>query len=107
MQANPTQDYWLMSRKARVLRLRNRCRATAAAMIVVAALSSAATVLVRATEDPSPPGGLPGIQVPSLSWKDCPHSDNGFQCATAQVPRDYRNPGGGTLSLNLKRHLAT
>jgi pimeloyl-ACP methyl ester carboxylesterase len=76
-------------------------------MIVAAALSAAATVPVHSTEHPSPPGGLPGIQVPSLSWKDCPHSDNGFQCATAQVPRDYRNPGGGTLSLNLKRHLAT
>jgi pimeloyl-ACP methyl ester carboxylesterase len=30
-----------------------------------------------------------------------------LQCATARVPRDYRNLGAGTLSLNLKRHVAT
>ncbi|MDQ2882557.1 MAG: alpha/beta hydrolase [Actinomycetota bacterium] len=92
-----------------MIRLRDHRRAAAAGVILAAALLSAAvTVPVSAAEDPSPPGGLPGIQVPSLSWKDCPRSEgNGFQCATAQVPRDYRNPGSGSLSLNLKRHLAT
>jgi hypothetical protein len=38
-----------------------------------------------------------------LSWTSC---ENGFQCAIAEVPRDYRNPTAGTISLNLKRHLA-
>jgi pimeloyl-ACP methyl ester carboxylesterase len=89
-------------------RLRDHRRAAAAAMILAAALLSAAvTVLVSTTGELSPPGGLPGIQVPSLSWKDCPSKDNGLQCATAQVPRDYRNPDRGFLSLNLKRHPAT
>jgi pimeloyl-ACP methyl ester carboxylesterase len=91
-----------------MIRLRDHCRATAAGMILAAALLSAAvTVPASAAEDASPPGGLPGIQVPSLSWKDCTNNDNGFQCATAQVPRDYRNLGRGSLSLNLIRHLAT
>ncbi|MGI8648145.1 MAG: alpha/beta hydrolase [Acidimicrobiales bacterium] len=91
-----------------MIRLRGHCRTAAAGVILAAALLSAAvTVPVSAAEDASPPGGLPGIQVPSLSWKDCTNRDKGFQCATAQVPRDYRNLGRGSLSLNLKRHLAT
>lgn len=91
-----------------MIRLRDHCRAAAAGMILAAVLLSAAvTVPASAAEDPSPPGGLLGIQVPSLSWKDCANRDNGLQCATAQVPRDYRNLGRGSLSLNLKRHLAT
>jgi pimeloyl-ACP methyl ester carboxylesterase len=71
-------------------------------------LWAAVAVSMSAAEGPSPPGGLPGIQVPSLSWKGCIHSeDKGFQCATAQVPRDYRNLSSGSLSLNIKRHVAT
>jgi pimeloyl-ACP methyl ester carboxylesterase len=91
-----------------MIRARDHCRVTAAGMILaVALLSATLTGTVSAAEDPSPPGGLPGVQVPSLSWKDCTNTDNGFQCATAQVPRDYRNLGRGSLSLSLKRHLAT
>lgn len=89
-------------------RVRDHCRAAAASMILaVVLLSAALTGTVSAAEDFSSPGGVPGVQVPSLSWKDCPDGDNGFQCATAQVPRDYRNLSRGFLSLNLKRHLAT
>lgn len=91
-----------------MIRLRDQRRPAAAGMILAAvALVAAVTVPVSAAEDASPPGGLPGIQVPSLSWQHCPHSDNALQCATAQVPRDYRNLGRGFLSLHLKRHLAT
>jgi pimeloyl-ACP methyl ester carboxylesterase len=35
-----------------------------------------------------------------LSWSDC---SQGFQCATAQVPRDYANPTGPAISLALIR----
>jgi pimeloyl-ACP methyl ester carboxylesterase len=96
----------------------NRRRAATVGMAFAATLLSAElTAPASAAEYLSPPGGLPGVQVPSLSWQDCvdsgsspsaqPREDSGFQCATAQVPRDYRNLGGGFLSLNLKRHLAT
>src|SRR5438874_1771310 len=96
-------NYWLMSREARMIRLRDHYRAAAASMILAAGLLSAAVAVpMSAAQDPSPPGGLPGIQVPSLSWKSCTSGDNGFQCATAQVPRDYRNLGSGSLSLNVK-----
>jgi pimeloyl-ACP methyl ester carboxylesterase len=92
-----------------MIRLRHHRRAAAASTILAAALLSAAVAVpMIAAEEPSPPGGLPGLRVPSLSWKDCTRSeDNGFQCATAQVPRDYRSLGSGSISLNLKRHLAT
>jgi pimeloyl-ACP methyl ester carboxylesterase len=91
-----------------MIRLRHHYRAAAASMILAAALLSAAVAVPKSTaEDPSPPGGLPGIQVPSLSWQNCSSEDDGFQCATAQAPRDYRNLGSGSLSLNVRRHLAT
>ena len=83
-----------------MIRLRDHYRAAAASMLLAAGLLSAAVAVpMSAAHDPSPPGGLPGIQVPSLSWKSCTSGDNGFQCATAQVPRDYRNPDRGFLGL--------
>jgi pimeloyl-ACP methyl ester carboxylesterase len=38
--------------------------------------------------------------VPVLRWADC---GRGFQCATAAVPLDYRQPHGQTISLALSR----
>ncbi|WP_225724607.1 MULTISPECIES: alpha/beta fold hydrolase [unclassified Nocardia] len=52
-----------------------------------------------------PPGGLPGIPVPELAWQAC--GDAGYQCASAEVPLDYRNPGAGNLTLAVRRHTAT
>jgi pimeloyl-ACP methyl ester carboxylesterase len=47
-----------------------------------------------------PPGGVAGAAVPQLAWEDC---GEGFQCATATVPRDYRHPGAGAFELALIR----
>ncbi|MFB9908747.1 alpha/beta hydrolase [Allokutzneria oryzae] len=47
-----------------------------------------------------PAGGMPGVAVPVLAWADC---GKGFQCATAQVPLDYRRPGAGTIGLSVLR----
>jgi pimeloyl-ACP methyl ester carboxylesterase len=47
---------------------------------------------------------LAGPAVPALSWTPC---DDGFQCATARVPLDYRHPDGAKISIALVRHLAT
>ena len=41
--------------------------------------------------------------VPRLSWAPC---DHGFQCATVQVPLDYRHPDG-RIGIAVIRHLAT
>jgi pimeloyl-ACP methyl ester carboxylesterase len=78
--------------------------AVAGMILVAATLSATGTVAAAGADSVSLPGGLPGVTVPRLSWTGC---DNGFQCATAQVPRDYRNPTAGTIPLSLKRHLAT
>src|SRR5580704_19497648 len=84
---------------------------------VVAAAAVAATGLIAALAVPAifataSPGTTPrtGIttgatpQVPVLNWTPC---DNGFQCATAQVPLDYRHPDGTKISIAVIRHVAT
>src|SRR5215510_487563 len=46
--------------------------------------------------------------VPVLDWQPCADPDQqGFDCATAQVPRDYGDPQGATLDLAVIRHPAT
>ena len=45
------------------------------------------------------------VRVPDLSWAPCP-DQSGFECATAAVPRDYRNPDGATIRLAVIRHPA-
>src|SRR5580693_1200405 len=42
--------------------------------------------------------------VPVLRWRAC---DDGFQCATARVPLDYRHPRGAAISIAVVRHRAT
>ncbi len=43
---------------------------------------------------------------PTLSWVPCPGA-GGDQCASVEVPVDYRHPGHGVLSIEVIRHLAT
>jgi pimeloyl-ACP methyl ester carboxylesterase len=50
----------------------------------------------------APPAGE--TPVPALSWHSC---YNGFDCATAQVPLDYRRQHGTTISIAVLRHQAT
>lgn len=65
---------------------------------------AACTVAVEA-----PP---PAPAVPTLSWAACPPDSpagaaGGFECATAEVPLDYRDPTGRTITLALVRRPAT
>jgi pimeloyl-ACP methyl ester carboxylesterase len=71
-----------------------RLRLAAAAATCLVALAATALPARAAT----PPGG-----VPVLDWRPC---DEGFDCATARVPRDYAHPHGPTVSLALIRHRA-
>jgi pimeloyl-ACP methyl ester carboxylesterase len=41
-----------------------------------------------------------GPPVPELAWSDC---GDGYECTPAQVPLDYRRPGGTRLTLQLRR----
>jgi pimeloyl-ACP methyl ester carboxylesterase len=43
-------------------------------------------------------------RTPVLHWRAC---DHGFQCATARVPLNYRDPHGKLISIAVLRHLAT
>ncbi|MEU7481851.1 alpha/beta hydrolase [Lentzea sp. NPDC042327] len=45
-----------------------------------------------------------GAQTPALSWQDC---QDGFQCATAEVPLDHDQPRGTKIDLALIRLPAT
>ena len=65
-------------------------RSAAAAVTVLVAASYQAA----ADSTDTPP-------VPSLTWVDC---ENGFECATARVPLDYRRPLGRAISLAVIRH---
>lgn len=55
------------------------------------------TLPARADDQKPVPAKTPAI--PSLTWAPC----DGFECATAQVPLDYRRPSGRTIPLALIR----
>ena len=46
----------------------------------------------------------PAATAPALAWTDC---EDGFQCATIDVPKDYADPAAGTVSLSVIRKPAT
>lgn len=46
--------------------------------------------------------------MPILTWQPCTDSNqSGFQCATTQVPIDYRDPRAGAIKLTVIKHPAT
>ncbi|WP_456906606.1 alpha/beta hydrolase [Geodermatophilus sp. SYSU D00703] len=47
-----------------------------------------------------PPGGVPGVPVPSIPWVD---AGEGFQQADVEVPYDYADPTGRTFRLHVVR----
>lgn len=49
-------------------------------------------------------GAPPGVGV---RWSPCHRADGPFECATVQVPLDYDQPGGATISLAVIRLRAT
>ena len=64
----------------------------------VAALSAVLACLAAA----APAAAAPDVQ---LQWTGC--GTKGAQCATATVPKDYDDPGAGTLELAVARSPAT
>ncbi len=66
--------------------------------LAVAALAAAAPA--ASAHERTTPEGAP---VPQLDWRAC---DGGFQCATAEVPRDYSRPRGAKVRLAVIRHQA-
>jgi pimeloyl-ACP methyl ester carboxylesterase len=93
--------------------LASRLPAAAARFLRPAAVVAAAGLLVTAVAPltasasasrPSAAWRLGGPPVPVLRWRSC---DGGFQCATARVPLDYRDPRGAAISIAMMRHRAT
>ncbi|MFF5703777.1 alpha/beta hydrolase [Streptomyces sp. NPDC012794] len=67
------------------------------ALIAVTALLGAAPGAATA----APPAGPP---VPTLTWGPCAdRPGDGFECATARVPLDHRDPAGRTIPLAVTR----
>ena len=73
-----------------------RTLTTAACAVVLATLGAASA---GAAEPLTPEG----VHVHGLDWRAC---DDGFECATAEVPRDYARPHGAKLRLAVIRHRA-
>ena len=65
----------------------------------VAALGAAGAGPASAAKESTPAG----VPVPQLDWHAC---DDGFQCATAEVPLDYARPNGPKVSLAVIRRPA-
>jgi hypothetical protein len=74
---------------------RNDIRAPRAGLVAVMAVVAATLTLV-----PAATAARTAVKVPQLVWTAC---GGGFECATAQVPLDYRQPTGATISLALIR----
>ena len=76
--------------------MRTRCTlpAAAAALLALAALSGApAAADANAASRP---------EAPELDWRACPDAA-GFECASADVPRDYSRPAGPAFRLAVAR----
>lgn len=70
-----------------------RTAARGAALVVAAGFLVTAHAPAQAAPSPSSPDSV-------LAWTDC---EDGFECATAMVPMDYRNPSGQQISLAVVR----
>lgn len=75
--------------------------------MATAVASSLVLLVPPASAAPLPPGGATGAAVPVLSWAPCDDSGDGYECATARVPLDYRDPTGRQVTLSLIRKPAT
>ncbi|GAP50158.1 alpha/beta hydrolase [Streptomyces azureus] len=75
-----------------------RLRIVIAAAVSFALAGTAAQVMAA-----EPDGSTGQPPVPSLSWSDC---QGGFECANADVPLDYRDPQGKTITLAVIRKKA-
>jgi pimeloyl-ACP methyl ester carboxylesterase len=74
-------------------------RRSIAILIALLAALAAVAAPAGAAERVTPEG----VPVPTLDWSPC---HDGFECASAPVPRDYRRPHGAKVRLGLVRHPA-
>jgi pimeloyl-ACP methyl ester carboxylesterase len=85
--------------------IRNRAAAAAAGVAAAGLLTvSLSLPAVPAAAVSAGAARRAGPRVPVLHWRTC---NSGFQCATAQVPLDYRQPRGKLISVAVIRHRAS
>ncbi|MGW7365085.1 alpha/beta hydrolase [Streptomyces sp. NPDC054841] len=78
-----------------------KCYAAAVAAVVACSTVLTGPDLAAAGGAPSP-----SVPAPKLDWRPCVQGGQ-FDCATAQVPLDYRSPGGRTIELAVVKRKAT
>ena len=82
---------------------------------VPAAAVPAAGPAPAASSKAAVPKGLESFYGQKVEWYDCVATagveksadKTGFQCAKVKVPLDYSQPGGQTIEITMKKHLAT
>lgn len=91
-------------RVPRLVALGTAATLTAGIAVVAAAGGSSGAPAPRADADTANAATAAAARVAPLTWTAC---DDGFQCATAQVPLDYQHPAGTTVDIAVIRHPAT
>jgi pimeloyl-ACP methyl ester carboxylesterase len=75
---------------------------------VAMAAAALAGLVARPWPAAAPASAAAAAPVPVLDWRPCADpNQQGFDCATAQVPLDYGDPQGTTIDLAVIRHPAT
>ena len=90
------------------------CLGVGAGVVPAAALSAAGPA-PAASSKAAVPKGLESFYGQKVEWYDCVATAGveksadrtGFQCAKVTVPLDYSQPGGQTIEIAMKKHLAT
>ena len=91
------------------------CLGVGAGAVPAAAVPAAGPAPAAAATKAAVPKGLESFYGQKVEWYDCvatagvEKSDDktGFQCAKVKVPLDYSQPGGQTIEIAMKKHLAT
>ena len=90
------------------------CLGMGAGAVPAAALPAAGPA-AAASSKAAVPRGLESFYGQKVEWYDCVATagveksaeKTGFQCAKVTVPLDYSQPGGQTIEIAMKKHLAT
>nr|WP_081381839.1 MULTISPECIES: alpha/beta hydrolase [Actinomyces] len=85
------------------------------AVPAVAAPAAGPAPAAAASSKAAVPKGLESFYGQKVEWYDCVATagveksadKTGFQCAKVKVPLDYSQPGGQTIEITMKKHLAT
>lgn len=87
------------------MRWARRSAGLAGALVALSVAIGSTGVAQARTDAPVEPAAS-APPVPTLRWSSCPQAE-GFRCAGAEVPLDYRHPDGTRINLAVMMHRAT